>query len=1200
MLVGVVSAYEPSDFFTELYSPHEMICDSDCWGLYKFTNPTDADIYSENIGFEFWNEERDMDYSGEILYYDVYSNTSVCHQECGDVNLGGGTEYSCYDVCIDEYTGYDENVIAPGESRIIRIEAEKTDETVDWIPYVILGEPPQMGGYEEQGGGFGEDTYRMEDWALWMKGNTQAQTGLTGGWHIDENTGTSVADFSGNSFTAVFNPENTYWDSKGVFNAALNVSGSTSTGVYRGLKVYNAALQPTGTTALLSVSAWFDLTKSAAGGGEYQEIVGGNATGANGYSGYMLSAYSNYFSFAVSNKTAQCYMGLVSGTSVTLGVWNHIVGTYNASSGDMRLYVNGTLLSNKTCTFPSGLQYESNGIYIGDAIRQDACDMLIDEVTIWNNTILTPTQIQNFYESGITQLAFDNANGSVLVKGGNLTAVIGFPDQTVASNITYTNHTGGTNILRTNVGVETNYTGVELIKLNVTHYKINDISNKDDKPSSTNVTLNACGGNGIITCATEKLFFTGYGIIYSLNNTLVSQNPADLDTFNAIGPGMNTTYFINSTLDSVSFPLINSIKLCDFVNDTTTNNMFYTNGTTVASKYSCQPYNSNNSALRTYSTILEDNNIYPASYNINETLMEMITHSGNTMSNANALVKIQLYNVSTTTPYNFYEIMANCTGGSTPGIVYYCNSSYTTGNPTTSVNCASFGSLACGGTYNHTHRKDTTPVSSHQVFPYAISAGKINNVYVTPTSSFIFKGANIVNWRWWSITNIARADATQTSTNNGVGYSNFAGSLDSHIHQFTNLTTLYYYMSATNQSGWWWNSTVTSDSMQLAHLPPTAPNVYAPVYGNYSGIITIDYTESISPNSYAINNYTIQLMNLDLTLNATIFTNTGLILTYNWNTAAAVDGSYAVGVYACDSQGLCSSRGFSNTIQVDNTGPTVTITHPENSSYLFVSDIPLELSAADAVNPIDEIWYSVDSGANITYTVPTTFDTVNGSHIVRAYANDTLGNVGSANVAFTTSPTPPTVTAYTLAPTTIFWSEHTVATIILVEEDAPIDMVWLQTASGTILNITSGTPGSQTLPWYPNGAYGVYNVYAYVNDTVNSVRIHAPITLTVRAPLNATNDQATNDLTFGRPLQAAVGVYTALLGGLFYAIIIGVIFVALWLRTNNFLFPTLILFTLTTLFGVELPGIAQQLSYGIYAVALGLIIWRLISPSYTQ
>jgi len=1182
MLVGVVSAYEPSDFFTELYSPHEMVCDSDCWGMYKFTNPTDADIYSENIGFEFWNEERDMDYSGEILYYNVYSNTSVCHQECGDVNLGGGTEYSCYDVCVDEFVGYDENVIAPGESRIIRIEAEKTDETVDWIPYVILGEPPQMGGYEEQGGGFGEDTYKMEEWALWMKGGGVATTNLYAGYHLDEASG-NANDFSGNGITLT-NFATVTLNKPGVFLTSANFTATT------GQVLNTTSLQNFprgGYGAGTAISFWIKPHSHATSDQQIIKLYNDTGNGQESIylsGGYLVAALNPCGSATANAKSLY-----------VLNQWMHIVATTNGTF--TLLYVNGTYIaSNILGNCPNG----TTNLWIGQAKDNTVrLNSTIDEITFWNRD-LNQTEITNLYMAGKTELAFDNVNGSVLNFGENITAVIGFPDQTVASNITYTNHTGGVNILRTNAGVEANYTGVELIKLNVTHYKVNAFSIGGGLPSSTNVTLLAWGGNSLISSDTQKLFFSGYVIIYSLNNTLVSQNPADLDTLNGLGPGVNITYFVNSTLNSISFPLINSIQLCDFINDTTTNNMFYTNGTTVASKYSCQLYNSNNSALRTYSTILEDNNIYPASYNINETLMEMITHSGNTMSNANALVKIQLYNVSTTTPYNFYEIMANCTGGSTSGVVYYCNSSYTTGNPTTSVNCASFGSLACGGTYNHTHRKDTTPVSSHQVFPYAISAGKINNVHVTPTSSFIFKGANIVNWRWWSITNIARADATQTSTNNGVGYSNFAGSLDSHIHQFTNLTTLYYYMSATNQSGWWWNSTVTSDSMQLAHLPPTAPNVYAPVYGNYSGIITIDYTESISPNSYAINNYTIQLMNLDLSLNATIFTNTGLILTYNWNTAAAVDGSYAVGVYACDVNGQCSSRGFSDTIQLDNTGPTVTITHPENSSYLFVSDIPLELSAVDAVNPIAKIWYSIDSGANITYTIPTTFDTVNGSHIVRAYANDTLGNVGSANVAFTTSPVPPTFTAYTLNPTTIFWSEYTIATIILVEEDAPIDDVWLQTASGTKLNVSAGVPGSQTLIWYPNGAYGVYNVYAYVNDTVNSVRIHAPITLTVHAPLNATNDQATNDLTFGRPLQAAVGVYTALLGGLFYAIIIGVIFVALWLRTNNFLFPTLILFTLTTLFGVELPGIAQQLSYGIYAVALGLIIWRLISPSYTQ
>ena len=177
----------------------------------------------------------------------------------------------------------------------------------------------------------------------------------------------------------------------------------------------------------------------------------------------------------------------------------------------------------------------------------------------------------------------------------------------------------------------------------------------------------------------------------------------------------------------------------------------------------------------------------------------------------------------------------------------------------------------------------------------------------------------------------------------------------------------------------------------------------------------------------------------------------------------------------------------------------------------------------------------------------------------------------------------------------------TTASITLSNGAGTIDKVWLQTASGRVLNITSGTAGAQTLPWFPNGEYGLYYVDAYVNDTTGgSNKSSTSIQLFVQSPLNTTNDEQTNDLLFGRPLNAAVLVYTALLGGLFYTIIIGVIFVALWLRTNSFLFPTLILFTLTTLFGAQLPGIAQQLSYGIYFVALGLILWKLVSPSYTQ
>ena len=92
------------------------------------------------------------------------------------------------------------------------------------------------------------------------------------------------------------------------------------------------------------------------------------------------------------------------------------------------------------------------------------------------------------------------------------------------------------------------------------------------------------------------------------------------------------------------------------------------------------------------------------------------------------------------------------------------------------------------------------------------------------------------------------------------------------------------------------------------------------------------------------------------------------------------------------------------TAPVDRTPPVITLHSPQNRSY-NTSSIPIEVSANEVISAW---WYSLDSGANTSFTPNTTLSGLSdGLHRLIVYANDSAGNVGYASVVFTIDTTPP-------------------------------------------------------------------------------------------------------------------------------------------------------------------------------------------------
>jgi len=328
---------------------------------------------------------------------------------------------------------------------------------------------------------------------------------------------------------------------------------------------------------------------------------------------------------------------------------------------------------------------------------------------------------------------------------------------------------------------------------------------------------------------------------------------------------------------------------------------------------------------------------------------------------------------------------------------YYCNDSYSVGEPDGDDNCVNFGVIEPTGEYNHTHN-----ISKHQIlsFPINVTDGLVNEmVVVTNKSYFLVNGKlNSANtWEVFYISNQSRSGANQISSNKGTSWSDLSGTFDAHLHQFNGIDKLYYYVCANDSFGNQNCSIIKEDLLELKGLPPTSPSIYNPIEYFYSGNININYTQSISPNSYPIIHYNISLLNSTEGFVKDIMTNTSN-LSYGWDSSSETDGEYYIRVRAYDNQGK-SAFGLSNNFTLDNTAPTfINLT---NQTIYENETLSYQVNATDSGIGIANFSINWTTTFNITIGGLLTNNTelINTTYFINITATDNLSNRVSKVIA---------------------------------------------------------------------------------------------------------------------------------------------------------------------------------------------------------
>lgn len=218
--------------------------------------------------------------------------------------------------------------------------------------------------------------------------SASAASSLVGQWHLDEGSGTTVADSSGNGNNGSFGT-GLEWVS-GRFGTALSFDGSTG----QVLVPDNNALAP-GTA--ISVSAW---VKNPGSPGLYRYIVAKGATRCIAASYGLYTGPNGGLDFYVSSSRGTVYdRSPAADTRVWDGGWHIAVGTFDGKM--VRLYVDGSEIGSGT-KHTGTLEYtlpNPNDFFIGDypACSGRHFQGSIDEVNVWN-TALSAAEVLASYQ----------------------------------------------------------------------------------------------------------------------------------------------------------------------------------------------------------------------------------------------------------------------------------------------------------------------------------------------------------------------------------------------------------------------------------------------------------------------------------------------------------------------------------------------------------------------------------------------------------------------------------------------------------------------------------------------------------------------------------------------------------------------------------------------------------------------------------
>ena len=222
---------------------------------------------------------------------------------------------------------------------------------------------------------------------------------VAGMWHFDEGSGNTTVDSSGNGNKGTLTNMNTTGNATSGWNSTDCKYGSCLKfdGVDDYVDVGNA--NSLNITDAITISAWIKAGDVTTDGGLTRRIVTKTV--------YLLAAGDKAF-FRVINTTDGDNSLSYTWSSADIGVWHHIVGTYDSNGGtnNLRLYQDGVLVNSAT-RFGKISTNVMNVIIGRHSASSGRFNGTIDEVRIYPRA-LSSAEILCHYGNNCTQAGFNN------------------------------------------------------------------------------------------------------------------------------------------------------------------------------------------------------------------------------------------------------------------------------------------------------------------------------------------------------------------------------------------------------------------------------------------------------------------------------------------------------------------------------------------------------------------------------------------------------------------------------------------------------------------------------------------------------------------------------------------------------------------------------------------------------------------------
>lgn len=208
--------------------------------------------------------------------------------------------------------------------------------------------------------------------------------GLVGYWPLNEGSGSTAIDASGNGYNGTWNGTQT--GTSGYYSSGYN---QTWAGTFDGVSDYiNTGNNAPLITGAFTSAAWVKSNNFA----NWEDIVDkGSQYLRNSEIALSQTTGAPYVSFTQSGSYKSC----IATGSYSTGIWYFVVGTYDGSNE--RIYVNGVL--SNTCAVTGNQDTSSDARIIGEIAGMDYFSGLIENVRIYNRA-LSAAEIQTIYNAG--------------------------------------------------------------------------------------------------------------------------------------------------------------------------------------------------------------------------------------------------------------------------------------------------------------------------------------------------------------------------------------------------------------------------------------------------------------------------------------------------------------------------------------------------------------------------------------------------------------------------------------------------------------------------------------------------------------------------------------------------------------------------------------------------------------------------------